>query len=404
MPPPIPAENIYDAPPHCVEQELSWKNINSSDPNSLFMDSTPDSKVTASVPVMSNHSMLKYFKSDGGKVFIYDQNENSISTLKEFIKGEHLTTINFCRSGKQPRAAQYDSLGEYTPLVKNHLNELSLCDNSCNSALVFYCRFVIPKNMREKILAQFHVSHSKTMYKHIQTLYYWPNLKQDVEKYIEQCETCMRESQSLPHGDYNIRNSILGTMPNDISGDILEYRKGKYYLCLNCHSSDFMYRSKMLFTIDSSNVIKHLGIYFNLYGRPRQVYLDSAKYFDCTEMRDYFNKIGVKLDITSALNHQSNARADITVKRIRHLMDITSLDDDRFYLAFAFENSLIKDNFSSAATKFLGRFVNQSPFPGPLINPSPFRSILLRWLKIILRRLKHNSKTKTLIGKELYLT
>ena len=74
-------------------------------------------------------------------------------------------------------------------------------------------------------------------------------------------------------------------------------------------------------------------------------------------------------------------------------MDIYG-DDDRFYKALSFENALIKNNVSSAATKFLGRYVNQTPFPGPLIKNEPFRPILLKQLKIMIRRLVHNKRTK----------
>ena len=64
------------------------------------------------------------------------------------------------------------------------------------------------------------------MYNSIKNLYYWVGLREDCAKYIEQCETCVRESPNLPHGEYQIKNSILGSMPNDIvSGDILEYRR-----------------------------------------------------------------------------------------------------------------------------------------------------------------------------------
>ena len=94
-----------------------------------------------------------------GCTYIYDQNENSVVNMKKCISQDkdYLKTIQFCRSGKNPRVAP--PLGEYLSLVKNHFSEISLCDSSVNSPLVFYSKYIIPPNMRKRVLDIFHMSH-----------------------------------------------------------------------------------------------------------------------------------------------------------------------------------------------------------------------------------------------------
>ena len=192
------------------------------------------------------------------------------------------------------------------------------------------------------------------------------------------------------------KNSILGSLPADIlSCDILEFSRSKNYLVINDHSSDYMYRSKKLFSRDTSEMIKQLTIFFNLYGQPRQIYLDSALYFDSDQMTKFLEERGIKYNITSAKNHLSNSRAEVTVKRIRHIMNFTGMNDTLFYEALALENSLIKDNsLSSASAKFMGRHVTMTATPSPVLKKNLHRSILLRQLKILIRRNLHNKKAR----------
>ena len=142
-------------------------------------------------------------------------------------------------------------------------------------------------------------------------------------------------------------------------------------------------------------MIDQLTMFFNLYGQPRQIYLDSALYFDSDEMTKFLDERGIKYNITSAKNHLSNSRAEVTVRRIRHIMNFTGMNDKLFYEALALENSLVKDNsLTSASSKFLGRHVTMTATPSPVLKKNLHRSILLRQLKILIRRNLHNKKTR----------
>ena len=62
------------------------------------------------------------------------------------------------------------------------------------------CRLVVPKQKREAILALLHAGHSgiaKT-YKTATQLYYWPNMKADIEQSVSNCSACQSSRQSNP--------------------------------------------------------------------------------------------------------------------------------------------------------------------------------------------------------------
>ena len=62
------------------------------------------------------------------------------------------------------------------------------------------CRLVVPKQKREAILALLHAGHSgiaKT-YKTAIQLYYWPNMKADIEHSVANCSACQASRQSNP--------------------------------------------------------------------------------------------------------------------------------------------------------------------------------------------------------------
>ena len=62
------------------------------------------------------------------------------------------------------------------------------------------CRLVVPKPKRAAILALLHAGHSgiaKT-YKTAIQLYYWPNMKTDIEHSVANCSACQASRQSNP--------------------------------------------------------------------------------------------------------------------------------------------------------------------------------------------------------------
>ena len=66
------------------------------------------------------------------------------------------------------------------------------------------CRLVVPKQKREAILALLHAGHSgiaKT-YKTAIQLYYWPNMKSDIEHSVANCSACQASRHSNPRPNW----------------------------------------------------------------------------------------------------------------------------------------------------------------------------------------------------------
>ena len=96
------------------------------------------------------------------------------------------------------------------------LKDISLADDTKYSLIVVNNKYLIPSNMKEYLFKCFHKSHSKSLYPALKNLYIWRGMKSDCDKFLENCDICLRESPSLPHGEYQTKNSILGSLPNDI--------------------------------------------------------------------------------------------------------------------------------------------------------------------------------------------
>ena len=62
------------------------------------------------------------------------------------------------------------------------------------------CRLVVPKHKREAILSLLHAGHSEIAktYKTAIQLYYWPNMKTDIEHSVANCSSCQANRQSNP--------------------------------------------------------------------------------------------------------------------------------------------------------------------------------------------------------------
>ena len=132
------------------------------------------------------------------------------------------------------------------------------------------CRLVVPKPKREAILALLHAGHSgiaKTYQTAIQ-LYYWPNMKADIEHSMANCSACQASRQSNPRPKLD-RVQLPGKAKQPMLHTACDLfsATGKQWLALVDRFSGYGWTTALRKT-DTRAIITHLEQWFNDYGWP----------------------------------------------------------------------------------------------------------------------------------------
>ena len=130
------------------------------------------------------------------------------------------------------------------------------------------CRLVVPMHKRDAILLLLHAGHSgiaKT-YRTATQLYFWLNMKVDIEQLVANCSPCQAQRQSNPRPRMNTVN-----LPGETKQPMLHTAcdlfsaMGKQWLALVDRFSSYAWTTALR-RLDTKAVIQHLENWFNDFG------------------------------------------------------------------------------------------------------------------------------------------
>jgi len=195
--------------------------------------------------------------------------------------------------------------------------------------------------MRLDVITKFHTEFfgghegALKLTQRLQLYYYWPNMKEEIQRVVDACETCQkRKTQpSIPSAELQLLPVL--TQPNqrvhaDLFGPLKTSATGKKFLLV---MTDAFTKYVELVAIPNKEAETVAEAIFNnwicKYGIPVQ-----GKEFMATVCQDLWNKLNIVHITTSARHPQANAQAEVANKTIaRYLasyVDETTLDWEQF--------------------------------------------------------------------------
>jgi hypothetical protein len=168
-----------------------------------------------------------------------------------------------------------------------------------------------------------HFSINRTC-KHIGQNYYFPNIRKKVEKYIRDCETCLRDKPKR-HAPYRklqnpeipqqpwewIMVNFVGPLPTTKQQhDYLAVISDRLTKYIHLKATTTTITAREMATIFTNTIIMNHGV-------PKYITLDRDKLFTSKFWKSVTNTLGIELQITTAYRPQSNGQT----KRVNQMIE-----------------------------------------------------------------------------------
>ena len=224
-----------------------------------------------------------------------------------------------------------------------------------------HLRLVIPEDLRQQVAAHLHAGHQglDSMLRRARQTVYWPGLEGDLQYHRASCGTCNTHAPSQPC------EPMLLTPPPDYP-----FQQTVVDLCQLGGHAYMVYADRLTGWLEvthladgtASRAIKdQLRRHFVRWGAPEQLSLDGGTNLNSEDMKQFLERWGVSVRLSSAHYPHSNGRAEAAVKSAKralrdHTCDDGSLDNDKMSLAMLqYLNTPLRDIDKSPAQMATGR-------------------------------------------------
>ena len=212
-------------------------------------------------------------------------------------------------------------------------------------------RIIVPRDVRGSIVGLLHKSHCGLVktYATARNFYFWPAMKNDLKTAIDRCEACQSSRPSLPAD--NLVETTTDEVLNQVSVDLFQVGSVHYLLFVDRYSG-FPLVSRLK-SLTSETVIRRLKDWFHLFGYPRVLRSDGGPQFR-SRFAAFCKDYGIRHEISSPYNSQSNGHAEAGVKNLKGLIHKVAASDFDDAL-FAWRNTVRSDGVASPAELFFKR-------------------------------------------------
>ena len=192
-----------------------------------------------------------------------------------------------------------------------------------DGVLMFGSRVVVPPKLRDEVICHLHSAHQgvSQMTNRANACVFWPGITSDIQAARTKCGQCdvNAPSQSkMPPAE-----PFIPTAPfQAISTDYFKF-EGKWYLLTVDRFSNWPdLREAPVHSANSGakGLIKAYRQLFATFGVPEELSSDGGPEYTSKEFQDFLKLWGVRHRLSSAYNHQSNGRAEVTVKTMKRLL------------------------------------------------------------------------------------
>jgi hypothetical protein len=196
-------------------------------------------------------------------------------------------------------------------------------------------QIVVPHTKVKEVLAEMHggtsgghLGTNKTIDK-VRQRYYWLHLRDDVERWCQQCDTCVA-SQGPRTRSHGLMHQYVGALFEriaiDIAGPFPESDGGNRYLLI---AMDYFTKWPEVYAIpnqEASTVADALvSSFFCHFGVPMELHSDQGRNFESRLMQEVVERLAVSKTRTTPLHPQSDGMVEHYVKTVKeHLRKVVS--------------------------------------------------------------------------------
>lgn len=212
-----------------------------------------------------------------------------------------------------------------------HRNSLS----TLGPVVLLYDKPIIPNCLRLEVLEHLHAAHgcANMMFSRAAASLYWPNYREEINKYQADCRTCRRIAPSNPALPPSTEPDLPSYPFESVVADFFSL-EGRNYLAMADRYSNWVSLFKLP-ADDSKHLIQVIRDYSSYFGIPKKLSSDGASIFTSTETDTFCKRWGILQRISSSYFPVSNKRAEVAVKSCKRMVRDNlepdgSLDGDKF--------------------------------------------------------------------------
>jgi len=192
-------------------------------------------------------------------------------------------------------------------------------------------QLVVPDSMKMKILFLEHDTHFKahpgvnTMKVQVRRRYYWKNMDEDIEQYVNSCEGCQLGKAKLSKHHTSMNTRKISQIFQCFSMDLIDMssisKHYRYILVLMDYYSGFLILTPLR-NKKSPLVLKSLWDCLSLFGPPEKILTDNGTEFVNELVTQLTEANGIDHVITFPYTPQGNAKNERSHQQIRQALRI----------------------------------------------------------------------------------
>jgi len=242
----------------------------------------------------------------------------ALSSLLNVVTELNLTSVSICKGNIEPIPwLKIKDILDDT--FRDHSTKILICTNRIS---------IPPLSDRPRILKEYHDSAigghkgiTKT-YLRIKTRYYWPNMKTDIQSYIQNCRNCqlkklVRVKTRQPMIITDTPCAAFDKISMDIMGPLPETRTGSTYILT---IQDLLTKYSLALPLKQATAIDIANAFVDhficIYGAPKALLTDQGSNFLSGLMRAIARKFRIAQVKTTAYHPQANG----SIERSHHVL------------------------------------------------------------------------------------
>ena len=214
---------------------------------------------------------------------------------------------------------------------------------------------VVPQAARKFALERIHSSHmgANACIRRAREALYWPGMTSHIRNHVQKCSIC-RDYDNKQQKEPLLAHEVPPRPWAKVGADLFKF-KGRDYLIVTDYYSNFWEIDRLQATT-SDDVIRKMKQHFSRYGIPEVLISDNGTQFTSREFRSFTKQWEIQHETSSPHHHQSNGKAENSVKTAKRLMKkALQAGTDPWLAILEFRNTPAEGLNTSPAQRLMNR-------------------------------------------------
>lgn len=177
---------------------------------------------------------------------------------------------------------------------------------------------IAPEKDREKLIIDCHLKFSHrgktTVYYELRKKYYWPGIKDQIERVLKRCETCQKYNGKTSGGsDFISTTRYL----EKVGMDLIEFREEGFFVVVGIDYFTRRLWGKVIKSKQASEIMTFLKDLCTKGKKPEEIVTDNGKEFCNEQMSELCKTLNIEHRKISIESHRSNGRIERIIRTVR---------------------------------------------------------------------------------------